>query len=93
MNKQEPPVDDPAVDNLQDDDPLGALLQEVRHLLLELRLHLVLGNHLQVVPRGLAAPLHLTQVLLQLVEIHLSGRRNVTIVRFDSSLSLSLFFK
>lgn len=59
-----PPVDDPAVHNLQDDDPLGAVLEEVRHLLLELWLHLVLGDHLQVVPRRLAAPLHLTQVLL-----------------------------
>lgn len=69
-----PPVDDPAVHNLQDDDPLGAVLEEVRHLLLELGLHLMLGDHLQVVPRGLAAPLHLTQVLLQLVEVHLRGR-------------------
>lgn len=56
---------------LEDDDSFGAVFQEVGHLLLQLRLHLVLGDHLQVVPRGLAAPLHLTQVLLQLVKIHL----------------------
>lgn len=65
------PVDDPAMHNLQDDDPLGAVFEEVGHLLLQLGLHLMLGDHLQVVPRGFAAPLHLTQVLLQLVEIHL----------------------
>lgn len=46
----EVPVDDPAVDYLEDDDPLSAVFEEVRHLLLQLRLHLVLGDHLQVVP-------------------------------------------
>ena len=69
------PVDDPAVDDLQDDDALGAVLQEVRHLLLELGLHLVLGDHLQVVPGCLAAALHLGQGLLQLVEVHLEGEK------------------
>ena len=44
------PVDDPAVNNLEDDDPLGTVFEEVRHLLLQLRLHLMLGDHLQVVP-------------------------------------------
>lgn len=65
------PVDDPPVNNLEDDDPLSAVLEEVGHLLLQLGLHLVLGDDFQVVPRGFAAPLHLAQVLLQLVEIHL----------------------
>ena len=69
------PVDDPAVDDLQDDDALGAVLEEVRHLLLELGLHLMLGDHLQVVPGGFAAALHLGQGLLQLVEVHLGGER------------------
>lgn len=71
------PVDDPAVDNLQDDNPLSAVLEEVGHLLLQLGLHLVLGDHLQVVPGCLAAALHLTQVLLQLVEIHLTGETQI----------------
>lgn len=65
------PVDDPAVNNLEDDNPLSTFFEEVRHLLLQLGLHLMLGDHLQVVPRGFAAPLHLTQILLQLVEVHL----------------------
>ena len=71
--RQALPVDDPAMDDLQDDDALGAVLEEVRHLLLELGLHLVLGDHLQVVPGCLAAALHLGQGLLQLVEVHLVG--------------------
>lgn len=62
------------MNNFEDDDPLGAVFQEVRHLLLELGLHLVLGDDLQVVPRGFAASLHLTQILLQLVEIHLTSK-------------------
>ena len=44
------PVDDPAVNNLEDDDPLRTVFEEVGHLLLQLGLHLVLGDHLQVVP-------------------------------------------
>ena len=67
------PVDDPAMDDLEDDDALGAVFEEVGHLLLELGLHLVLGDHLQMVPGCLAAPLHLGQGLLQLVEVHLVG--------------------
>ncbi len=66
------PVDDPAVNNLEDNNPLRTVFQEVGHLLLQLGLHLMLGYHFQVVPWGFAAPLHLTQVLLQLVEIHLT---------------------
>lgn len=45
-----PPVDNPAMNDFEDDDPLGAVFQEVRHLLLQLGLHLVLGDDLQVVP-------------------------------------------
>lgn len=40
------PVDDPAVDNLEDDDPLSTVFEEVRHLLFQLGLHLMLGDHL-----------------------------------------------
>lgn len=67
------PVDDPAVYDLQDDDPLRTVLQEIRHLLLQHRLHFMLGDHLQVIPRRLAPALHLTQVLLQLVKVHLEN--------------------
>lgn len=59
------------MDDLEDDDSFSAIFEEIGHLLLQLGLHLVLGDHLQMVPRGFAAPLHLRQVLLQLVEIHL----------------------
>lgn len=44
------PVVDPTVDYLQDNDPLSTVLQEVRHLLFQGGLHLVLGHHLQMVP-------------------------------------------
>lgn len=44
------PVDDPPVDHLQDDDPLCAVLQEVRHLVLQDRFGFMFGHHLQVVP-------------------------------------------
>lgn len=44
------PVDDPPVDHLQDDDPLRAVLQELRHLALQHRLGFVFGHHLQIVP-------------------------------------------
>lgn len=44
------PIDDPAVNNLEDDNPLSAVFEKVRHLLLQLGLHLMLGDHLQVVP-------------------------------------------
>lgn len=65
------PVDDPAVNYLEDDDPLSTVFEEVRHLLLQLCLHFMLGDDLQVIPWGFAATLHLTQVFLQLVKIHL----------------------
>lgn len=38
------------MNDFEDDDPLGAVFQEVRHLLLQLGLHLMLGDDLQVVP-------------------------------------------
>lgn len=44
------PVDDSAMDDLEDDDSLGAVLEEVGHPLLERGLHLVLGDDLEVVP-------------------------------------------
>lgn len=44
------PVDDPAVDDLENDDPLSTVFEEVRHLLLQLGLHLMLGDHLQMIP-------------------------------------------
>lgn len=44
------PVDYSPVHNLQNDDPLRAVLEEVRHLLLQRRLHLVFGNDLEVIP-------------------------------------------
>lgn len=66
-----PPVEDAPVDHLQDDDALGAVLEEVRQLALQHRLGLVLGDHLQVVPGGPAAPLQLHQAVGQLVKVHL----------------------
>lgn len=66
------PVDYPSVHNLQNDDPLRAVLEEVRHLLLQRRLHLVFGDDLEVIPWCLAPPLHLGQIVLQLIEVHLS---------------------
>lgn len=57
--------------SLQDDSPPGTVLQEVGHLLLQRRLHLMLGDQLEVLPRCLAAALHLRHVLLQQVEVHL----------------------
>lgn len=83
-----PPVDNPAVNDFEDDDPLGAVFQEVRHLLLQLGLHLVLGDDLQVVPWGFAAPLHLTQILLQLVEIHLMAKEEIKGRHLTALLSL-----
>lgn len=66
-----PPVEDAPVDHLQDDDALGAVLEEVRQLALQHRLGLVLGDHLQVVPGGPAAPLQLHQAVGQLIKIDL----------------------
>ena len=63
------------MNDLEDDDPLSAVFKEVGHFLLELGLHLVFGDHLQMVPRGFAASLHLAKVLLQLIEIHLKETR------------------
>lgn len=50
LEEVELPVDDPAVNNLEDDNPLSTVFEEVGHLLLQLGLHFMLGYHLQVVP-------------------------------------------
>lgn len=68
-------VYDPPMDDLKNDDPLRTVFKEVRHALLKSRLHLMFGDHLQVVPGCLAATLHLTQVLLQLVKVNLERTR------------------
>ena len=58
--------------DLEDDDPLRAVLQEVGHFLLQCWFHLVLGDDLEVVPGCFAPSLHLAQILLQLVKVHLA---------------------
>lgn len=76
------PVDDSSVYNLQNDDPLCAVFEEIGHFLLQRRLHLVLGYDLEVIPRRFAPPLHLEQVVLELIKVHLKkkkpGRLTVT---------------
>lgn len=66
--------------HLQDDDALGAVLEEVRQLALQHWLGLVLGNHLQVVPGGPATPLQLHQAVGQLIKVNLSGGRYCPLV-------------
>lgn len=66
------PVDDSSVYNLQNDDPLCAVFEEIGHFLLQRRLHLVLGYDLEVIPRCFAPPLHLEQVVLKLIKVHLT---------------------
>jgi len=62
------------VHHLQDDNALGAVLEEVRQLALQHWLGLVLGNHLQVVPGGPAPPLQMHQAVGQLVKVNLEER-------------------
>ena len=68
------PVEDAPVHHLQDDNALGAVLEEVRQLALQHWLGLVLGNHLQVVPGGPAPPLQMHQAVGQLVKVNLEER-------------------
>ena len=64
----------------QDDYSLCAVFQEVRHLLLQRWLHLVFGDDLQVVPGCFAPSLHLDQIILELVKIHLGGAMQIKII-------------
>lgn len=65
------PVEDTPVHHLQDNDALGAVLEELCQLGLQHRLGLMLGNHLQVVPGGPAPPLQLHQAVGQLFKVNL----------------------
>lgn len=86
------PVHDSSVDGFQDDDLLSAVLQKVRHLLFQRWFHLVLRDDFQMIPRCFAAPFHLSQVLLQLIEIHLNMKSNLTVTRTGSVCVLSRTF-
>lgn len=61
--------------SLQNDDPLCAVFEEIGHFLLQRRLHLVLGYDLEVIPRRFAPPLHLEQVVLELIKVHLKKKK------------------
>lgn len=74
QNRRNEPVDDSSVYGLQNDDPLCAVFEEVGHFLLQRQLHLVLGHDLEVIPRCFAPPLHLDQVVLKLIKVHLTRR-------------------
>lgn len=67
------PVEDAPVHHLQDDDALGAVLEELCQLGLQHWLGLMLGNHLQVVPGSPAPPLQLHQAVGQLFKVNLEG--------------------
>lgn len=74
QNRLNEPVHDSSVYSLQNDDPLCTVFEEIGHFLLQHRLHLVLGYDLEVIPRCFASPLHLDQVVLKLIKVHLTRR-------------------
>lgn len=57
--------------HLQDNDALGAVLEEFCQLGFQHWLGLMLGNHLQVMPGGPAPPLQLYQAVGQLFKVNL----------------------
>lgn len=61
--------------HLEDDNLLGAGLQEVEQFALQGRFGLVLGDGLQAVPGCFAPPLQLDQTFCQLIEVNLKEIR------------------
>lgn len=66
------PVDYPSMYNLQNDDPLGTVFEEVGHFLFQRWFHLVFRNDLEVIPWCFAPSLHLGQIVLKLIKVHLT---------------------
>lgn len=75
------PVDYSPMHNLQNDDSLCAVFKEVGHFLLQRRFHLVFRDDLKVIPWCFAPSLHLGQIVLKLIKVHLTRASQAKLAR------------
>lgn len=66
------PVDYSSMYNLQNNYSLCTVFEEVWHFLFQCWFHLMFCNDLEVIPWCFAPPLHLGQIVLKLIKVHLT---------------------
>lgn len=66
------PVDYSSMYNLQNNNSFCAVFEKIWHFLFQCWLHLMFRNDLKVIPWGFAPSLHLGQIVLKLVKVHLT---------------------